>query len=479
MRIADVFDILIIAALLYFGILWLKQRASRPLILIIALIALCYVCAQRFGMYMTSSLFQVGFTAFLLTMVIVFQADIRRAFQRFASWSASGGTKQLLASTQTIATIVETVQKLAENSVGALLVIKGRESVDRHLRGGVSLNGRISFPLLYGIFNTHSPTHDGAVIIEGERIDRFAVYLPLSQNVEEGAEAGTRHAAGRGLSEAGDALVIIVSEERGTITIAQHGDLKVIGSPVQLKERLDSFYHSISPIKSARPHISWMRHNLGFKALSMLLAMGLWIFFAHRVETIHRTFTIPIEWRNLPANYFVDSIKPLEAKVSLSGSERDFSFDPSSMIVSLDLGAVHDGIQDIAITDWNLTNKPAQVAINRIEPQAIRLKAYVMTAIDMPIKVRTENSLPGGLRLVTIVAEPAKVQILVPKNRKGEYGQIMTEPLDLSEISQSASKWLKLVLPNKAQLPEGALTLVKVKIDVAHTNKTVRQSGSR
>ena len=434
MRIADVFDILIISVLLYFGILWLKQRASRPLIIIIALIALCYVCSQRFGMYLTSSLFQVGFTAFLLTMVIVFQADIRRAFQRFASWSASG-KKQLLASTQTIGTIIETVQKLAENSVGALLVIKGREPVDRHIRGGVSLYGRISFPLLYGIFNTKSPTHDGAVIIEGERIERFAVYLPLSQNVEEGAEAGTRHAAGRGLSEACDALVVIVSEERGTITIAEHGDLEVIGSPVQLKERLDRFYQSMAPLKRGRPHFTWIKHNLGFKTLSLLLALGLWIFFAHRVETIHRTFTVPVEWRNLPSNYFVDSIKPLEAKVSLSGSERDFNFDPSTMIVSLDLGAVHDGIQDIAITDWNLMNKPTQVAINRIEPQAIRLKAYVMTAIDLPIKVRTENSLLGDLRLITIATEPAKVKILVPRNRKGEYGQLLTEPLDLSEIS--------------------------------------------
>jgi diadenylate cyclase len=474
MRIADVFDILIISVLLYFCIIWLKQRASRPLIVGIGLIVLCYVCAQRFCMYMTSSLFQIGITAILLALVLVFQADIRRAVERIASWSVSGMKRQSLASSQTIDIIIEVVHKLAQDSVGALLVLKGREPLDRHIRGGVSLNGRISFPLLYGIFNTHSPTHDGAVIIEGERIDRFGAYLPLSQNVKEGKEAGTRHAAGCGLSEVCDAMVVIVSEERGSITIAEHGNLEVLDSTTQLKERLDNFYQSIKSHINTPFRIAWLKHNFILKMLSLLLAAGLWIFFAHRVETIHRTFTVPIEWRNLPANFFIDSIRPADTKVSLSGSERDFNFDPSAMIVSLDLGAIHEGTQDIMISEWSLMNKPPKVQINRIEPQAIRLKAYAMTAIDLPIKVRTENKVPDGLQLMGVAAEPAKIKIMVPKNRKAEYCPLLTEPLNLDEISQSTTKWLKLVLPAKAQVPEGALSMVKVKIDIAPSGRRVR-----
>lgn len=469
MRIADVLDILVITTLLYFGILWLKQRASRPLIIGISVIGLCYICAHRFGMYLTLSLFQVGFTAVLLALVIVFQSDIRRGVERFAAWSASGKNKQSLASSQTIDTIVETVHRLAENSIGALLVIKGREPLNRHIRGGVSLGGRMSFPLLYGIFDTHSPTHDGAVIIEGERIDRFAAYLPLSHNLKEGEEAGTRHAAGRGLSEVCDALVIIVSEERGTITVAQQGNLEVLGSAAQLKERLDNFYQSMKPQRDHPIKFTWLKHNFLLKVLSLLLAAGLWEFFVNRVETIHRTYTIPIEWRGLPANYVVDSIKPIEARVSLSGNERDFNFDPSAMIVSLDLTTVREGVQDVAISEWSLTNKPMNVMITRIEPQTIRIKVFAMVLVELPIKVRMENRLPDGLHLMSVSTEPTKMKIMVPRNKKNDYSQIPTEPFNLEEISQSTFKWLKLILPGGARLPDGALSAIKVKIDVAPT----------
>ena len=159
--------------------------------------------------------------------------------------------------------IIEAVQKLAENKIGALLVFKGREPLERHIRGGVSLNGRISYPLLYGLFNTQSPTHDGAVIIEGEWIDRFAVYLPLSQHVKEGSEAGTRHAAGVGLSEMCDALVIVVSEERGAISVAEHGRLDAPLSPTALKERLDKFYAYVKPKNAAKARFTWLRSNIG------------------------------------------------------------------------------------------------------------------------------------------------------------------------------------------------------------------------
>jgi uncharacterized protein (TIGR00159 family) len=467
MRIADLIDILIIATLLYYSILWLRLRASRPLIIGIGAIGLCYISAHRFGMYLTASLFQIGFTAVLLSLVIVFQSDIRRSIERFATWSASGENKHSLASSQTIDTIVETVHRLAENSIGALLVLKGREPIDRHIRGGVSLNGRISFPLLFGIFDTHSPTHDGAVIIEGERIDRFATYLPLSRNLKEGREAGTRHEAGRGLSEVCDALVIVVSEERGTISVAEQGSLEVLGSAAQLKERLDDFYRSMRPQLDPPIKFTWLKHNFLLKLLSLLVAVGLWIFFAHRVETIHRNYTVPIEWRNLPANFVVDSIKPGEARVSLSGNERDFNFDPSVMIISLDLTGVRDGAQDVLVSEWSLMNKPLKVMVTKIEPQTIRVKAFAMTAVELPVKVRTENKLPDGLHLIGILAEPARVKIMIPRNKTKEYTQVPTEPMDLEEISESSSKWLNLVLPNDARLPEGALSAAKVKIEVA------------
>jgi Uncharacterized conserved protein len=474
MRIADFLDIAVISVLLYFCLVWLRQRASRSLVIGIGLIAVLYICAQRLDMVLTSWLFRAGFTAVLIALVLVFQTDIRRAIERFAAWSSFRAGHRSAASLQTTDMIIEAVQKLAENKIGALLAFKGREPIDRHIRGGVSLNGRISYPLLYGLFNTASPTHDGAVIIEGEWIDKFAVYLPISQHVKEGSEAGTRHAAGIGLSEACDAFVIIVSEERGTISVAEHGRLDVLSSPAILKERLEKYYNYIRPKNNTKTRFKWLRRSMGTKALSLCLAGLIWAVFAFRVDTIHRTFVVPVEWRNCPANFIIDNPKPMDARVSLSGTERDFNSDPNSMVISLDLGSIHDGTQELQLTDRNIINRPPGTTVDQIDPRFIKLRAYSMTEIDLPIKIRMEKSLPPRLKLFSATVEPQQVKVMVPQERKEDFLSIHTEPVNLDEITQSTIVRTKLILPDQVQLAAGSAMLVKVKIDVEDRERKTR-----
>src|SRR6185437_5267675 len=92
-------------------------------------------------------------------------------------------------------------------------------------RGGIELDGKLSAPVLTSIFDPHSPGHDGAVVLEGDRIRRFATHLPLSANFQQLGRTGTRHSAALGLSEVTDALSIVVSEEQGTIAVARNGRL--------------------------------------------------------------------------------------------------------------------------------------------------------------------------------------------------------------------------------------------------------------
>ena len=473
-RIADVLDICVIAVLLYFGLLWLKQRASRSLVVGIGCVMLLYFCAQRFDMFLTSWLFRAGFTAVLLTLVIVFQSDIRRAIERFMVWSAFHAKPGSIASSQTTDTLIEAVQKLAENRIGALIVIKGKEPLERHIRGGVSLNGRISFPLVYGLFNTQSPTHDGAVIIEGERIDKFAVYLPLTQNVKEGNEAGTRHAAGVGLSEVSDALVIIVSEERGTISVALHGKLEQLTSPAMLSDRIYRFYQYVQPAKKTENRLSWVRQNFGLKTLAVLLTVIMWLVFGYRAETIHRTFLTPIEWRNLPSAMSIESAKPMEARVSLTGIERNFNFDPNALAVSLDLSDIHDGTHDIPLTEKDIANKPSGLAITQIEPRFVKVKAYALTSEELPVKARTEKSLPKNLKLIGLSVEPEKIRVMIPQARKEDFVVLHTEPVGLDEITQSTTLRVNVVLPELAQPVDNIPPYVKVKIDVQDVGKKTK-----
>jgi len=466
MRLPDFLDIALIAVLLYFALLWLKQQASRSFAVAIGIAVVLYVLARQTDMYLTSQLFKSGLTAVLVALVLIFHTDIRRIFERLATWKLFTSKHGLVASNYTVDILTESAAKLAEDHVGALVVLKGQEPLERHIRGGVLLSGKISAPLVYGMFNTHSPTHDGAVIIEGETIDRFGVYLPLSQNLSEGGRAGTRHAAALGLSERCDAFVIVVSEERGTIGVAEHGKLDRLESAVDLKSRLQEFYLRIHPSKTGSRRLALVTRNIGVKTAALVLAVGLWWVFSYRVTTIHRTYALPIECRNLPSEFTIDDPGVSEARVSLSGPQRIFAFDPLSMAVAVDLGAIRDGSQDVAITDQSLVNKPPGLAVVQIVPRTLHLKAYHLVAVDLPVKVPVIGTVAKNLGLAAIRSDPATVRLFVPRSRRAEYQDIRTEPLYLPDIRHTADMRLNLTLPDHAQLVDSRQGAVLVTVEV-------------
>jgi DNA integrity scanning protein DisA with diadenylate cyclase activity len=134
--------------------------------------------------------------------------------------------------------------------MGALIVIPGRESIERHTEGGIEIDARLSEPLLLSLFDPNSPGHDGAVVIQGSRISAFAVHLPLS-TVPAGR--GTRHAAALGLAERCDALCVVVSEERGTISLAREGAIRPIANEAQLAGDLPQLSLRMLPERLATP----------------------------------------------------------------------------------------------------------------------------------------------------------------------------------------------------------------------------------
>ncbi len=155
----------------------------------------------------------------LLSLIIVFQPEIRKIFEKFASIrpreSVSGGAR--------LSYILSDVAfALAKAGQGGLLVIAGKDSIAPVASKGIALNADPSFPILMSIFDPHSVGHDGAAVIEHDKITSFGVRLPLSQSGKLPEEIGTRHHAAMGLSEISDALIIAVSEERATITVFEH-----------------------------------------------------------------------------------------------------------------------------------------------------------------------------------------------------------------------------------------------------------------
>jgi diadenylate cyclase len=450
-RIADLFDIAVVAVILYFILVWIRRRASRSAVISLVSVLVLYSCAHVFDMYLTSMLFKAGLTVALVALVLVYQEDLRMAVEHLSSWGAYRSRHALVASSKTIECLVESSVNLARDRIGALIVIKGRDSLDRHLSGGIALNGRVSMPLLYSIFHPATPSHDGALIIEADRIEHFGVRLPLSHNSSEVGSAGTRHTAGLGLSERSDALVIIVSEERGIISIAENGHLDKV-SVEQLCARLDNFYGKIFPEPEKNRRRTWITKNLPMKLTSVGFALLLWTVLAFKIETVSRTFTVPVECRNIPQYCVVENPHPMEVQVSVSGVERAFTFNPASLAVSIDIRKTVDGTQIMEI-DENDISVPAGIRIQQIAPRSITVSTQRFCQVDLPVNVRYCGELKSGIRIADARVQPSTIRLLVPERKRKRFVEIPTEPLAMDQISgNNATFRLKLVPPSGTRL---------------------------
>jgi len=233
-------DIAVMTLGIYVLLVAIKRTRRSGLILTgVLVVTLLYILALKLNLVMTVTLLQGFFTVFVVALVVIFQEDLRYFLERVGSWwfdRRRPGARNPAARLEhrEVDILVRTVGDFARARTGALLVIRGHDVIARHLDGGEEVDGRLSEPLLKSIFDPHSIGHDGAVVIEANRIGKLGCHLPLSRNLEKLPGRGTRHAAALGLAELSDALCIVVSEERGTICVARGGEIRLLSDPSAL-----------------------------------------------------------------------------------------------------------------------------------------------------------------------------------------------------------------------------------------------------
>lgn len=282
---SDVIDVLVVAILVYGTIVLLKKTRSVFAVLGIAILAIIYVFARILDLNLTAAIFRSFFSVFLLALVIIFQAEIRRFFELVALWGRGSVAwrkkrQTAVAKPDYIEMIAHATDRLCKQKIGMLIVITGQESVERHLQGGFELNGKISEPLLLSIFDPSTPGHDGAVIIEGATVTKFGVHLPLSKDFQQIQNYGTRHSAALGIAEVSDAMSIIVSEEKGTISVAYDGRLKRLEEISQLENEIEKFLTRKDISKPIQSWRAWLTQDFRNKALALIVAVVAWLLFA-------------------------------------------------------------------------------------------------------------------------------------------------------------------------------------------------------
>ena len=423
------------------------------------LVATLYVSALLLDMYLTLSAFRIGLTVILLALIIVFQQDIRRGFEQLSTWRFAGRSR---AASGSVDTLLEAVNLLAKEEIGALLAIQGRQPIEPHISGGVPVGGRISIPLLHSIFHPATQGHDGAVLIDGDVIKKLGVHLPLSKNLSEVGRAGTRHTAALGLAECCDALVIVVSEERGTISVAEESRLDAIESMGELKHKLDGFYGRRVQTPKELAQRNWLTANLGWKLLAAAIACGLWFLFAYDVETLRRTFRdVPIELRNVADGWVVRDTFPSVAQVTLSGSERAFTrLNPSDLKASIDLSGVK-GTADIPLTKEHF-KLPTGLSLEHLNPTEVQVRTERLVSVDLPVRpVFAATS--GTARERVASSEPSRARVLIPESIRESFHEINTEPIDPLSVVEGKALERNLVLPPAAKWPDGSVPSVTVR----------------
>lgn len=227
-RIFDLIDIIVIAFLVYKGIEFLRENRAGQLFKGIVFLLIAYLFADWCDLVMVRMLLSVIMNSAIVVLAVVFQPELRRVLERLGRTRLSRGgyvDEQLETLSQCIDDVSKAAGNMSEKKVGALIVFERQVQLGEIINTGTVIDAASSVAMTSNIFYPKSPLHDGALIIRGGRLYAAGCILPLTQRQDISARLGTRHRAGIGMTENSDAVVLIVSEETGTISIVQDGQI--------------------------------------------------------------------------------------------------------------------------------------------------------------------------------------------------------------------------------------------------------------
>ncbi len=339
MSLKDVADIFL-TALIIGGFLWLFKKTKSVSLALTSIIGfiIFYSVAYWLNLYTVLSIANAFLGSIVVILVIVFQKELRR----FVEWidisairkrfSKNIKDQKISGAKDVIDVLASTFFTMAKRKIGGLIVFPGIESISSFVSGGFDLDGKISEPLLLSIFDTSSPGHDGAIIVEQDVIKKFGVVLPLSErdDYEKLKHLGTRHRSALGLSERTDALCVIVSEEKGRVSLAFDGAIEVVESPEDLKNKLKTFLN-VSDTNASKSRLlsaqlfSKIRKNIPNALLALFLALIFWLFISYpQLGIIQKDILAPVVFTNVPDNATIDRLTYSQVDLTFLGAEKDF-----------------------------------------------------------------------------------------------------------------------------------------------------------
>lgn len=463
-RWQDIVDIVLNSYILFR--LYVLFRGTNVL-RVIAGLALLWVfqrTAAGLGLIVTSWAMQGIIAGGALIIIIVFRNEIRNVLQAKNLRAILWGFPHKSVRTP-IDSIVQGVYDLARSHIGALIVLPGKEDVEEDLQGGLQWQGLVSREMLVSVFWNGNPVHDGAAVIVGGRITRVGSILPLSQRDDLPQHFGTRHRAAVGLTEQSDAMVIVVSEERGQVVISKGGALTPIQDNLELKTMLRQHLGVAVEPDDVRRRESF---ELGTAAAICVLCMAVvWFSFAKGMETL-TSLEVPVEYINRDSRMQILFASDNTVRLHLSGSGALInSMRPDQVRVTLDLSHAVNGENSFTITSDNIAIPPG-VRLNRIEPSKIKVSLDLPVAKVLPIQVDWVGSLPPGLVLKSVQLLPNKTKVVGAGRLLDGITTIYTEKIHLENLKTSGRIKVDLSLaPGALKIADDYRDTIEVRYIIA------------
>ena len=373
-RLPDLLDVLFLSIIVYHLGTWFQSTKAFRALVGVALLGGVYIAARAGGLFLTTWVFQIFWQVLLILLIIVFQAEIRQVLERVNPLQALG-LRRLPRSRAWIQECAQAVFKMAEQRIGALIIVEQLERTDTWITGGQKLKSEPDADVLTMIFQHASPLHDGAVVIRNGQVIRAGSFLPLSIRGDLPKEWGTRHRAALGLSERCDAWVLVVSEERGEVSVAHAGQM----------QRMQDEDDVIATLQNAVVHqpeqkkswFEWLQqtiiHRWHFKLLTVFGVGLLWLLLAGQQDFEH-TVTVPVRIQGVPQTLkIVDPTNP-QVQLTVRGMRKEAStLTEKNVWVQASLPQASPGTTTVFLSRDSVHLPNERVRVVRVSPNVLQL----------------------------------------------------------------------------------------------------------
>ncbi len=458
LRWQDVVDILLNSYILFRLYVLFRGTNVIRMIMAIAMLWMLERLAVNMGLIVTSWAMQGIIAVAALIIIIVFRNEIASVLQTRNFKSFFWGIPQRQVRTP-IDIIVESVYELARRKLGALIVLPLKKGIETVVQSGVVWQGKLSREMLLSIFWHGTPVHDGAVIIQGDRIVEVAAILPLSKRSDLPSYFGTRHRAAVGLTEQTDAVVIVVSEERGRVSVFKDETVTHIHDNLELDQVLREYTGEVTETTGLKRQAV----ELGIAAMICLASItGIWFSFARGLETLV-TLEVPVEFMNRDPKMEIFSASASSVRLQLSGSGTLIkSVRPDQVKVKLDLANAVAGSNQVPIARDSITLPPG-IQLKQVSPQALEVNLDVPVEKTLPVQPDWNGKLPKGLIMEDARIVPDAVRVVGGSLMLKDIQTIYTEKIPLENITTGGTVSVSLVLqPSSLKLVDGAKNRVDV-----------------